>query len=174
MVTPPLGLVPSRSPSFGYAKKGRLGRLSRRPSGHGCCSALMNLWINAGSSIDGHLPSAWRVLYKRVYPTLKVGDATDASISMHGEGCMPQAAALRMSLWVPARNELTEWMQAPRDCDMCPSNVREEPIDGLSLEWGSEWTGLWNLLGALQILRSLWPRTVQTIVSVWPRLALPR
>ena len=66
---------------------------------------------------------------------------------MHGEGCIPQAAALRMSLWVPARNEWTEWMPAPHDCDMCPSNVREELIDGLSLERGSEWTNEWNLLG---------------------------
>ena len=52
---------------------------------------------------------------------------------MHGQGCMLQAAALRMNLWVPVRNEWTEWMSAPHDCDMCPSNVRGEPIDGLSL-----------------------------------------
>ena len=52
---------------------------------------------------------------------------------MHGEGCMPQAATLRMSLLLPLRNEWTEWMSAPHEYDMCPSNLREEPIDGLSL-----------------------------------------
>ena len=46
---------------------------------------------------------------------------------MHGEVCMPQAAALRMSLWVPARNEWTEWMSTLHDYDMCPSNVRLVP-----------------------------------------------
>ena len=81
-----------------------MGRLSRRPLGHGGCSVPMNRWTNAGGSIDGHLPSAWRVLYKRVYRRLKAGDVIDTSIPLHGEGCMPQAAALRMSLWVPARN----------------------------------------------------------------------
>ena len=49
--TPPLGLVPWRSPSLGYAKKGRVGRLSRRPSGHGGCSVPMNRWTNEGGSI---------------------------------------------------------------------------------------------------------------------------
>ena len=34
-----------------------------------------------------------------------MGDVLDASIPMHEEGCMPQAAALRMSLRVPAKNE---------------------------------------------------------------------
>ena len=34
---PPLGLGP-----FGYAKKGRVVRLSRRSSGHGGCSVPMN------------------------------------------------------------------------------------------------------------------------------------
>ena len=29
-----------------------------------------------------------------VYPRLEAGDAIDASIPMHEEGCMPQAAAL--------------------------------------------------------------------------------
>ena len=85
--------------------------------------------------------------YKRVYPRLKAGDAIDASIPMHEEGCMPQTAALRMSLRVAARNESTELMSAPHDCDMCPSNVREEPMDGLSLECGAEQIGVWNLLG---------------------------
>ena len=143
---PPLGMVPWRSSSLGYAKKGRVGRLSRRPSGHGGCSVPMKRWTNASGSIDWHLLSAWKVLYKRVYPRLKAGNAINASIPMHGEGCMPQAAALRMSLSVPARNKWTKWMSAPHDCDMCLSNVREEPIDRLSLEWGSEWTGVWNLL----------------------------
>ena len=36
--------------------------------------------------------------YKRIYSRLKAGDAIDASIPMHEEGCMPQAAALSMSL----------------------------------------------------------------------------
>ena len=122
-------------------------RLSRRPSGHGGCSVPMNRWRNAGGSIDGHLPIAWRVPYKLVYPRLKAGKAINASIPMHGEGSMPQVAALRMSLRVPVRNEWTEWMSAPHDCDMCPSNVREEPMDGLSLECGAERIGVWNLLG---------------------------
>ena len=69
----------------------------------------MNRWSNAGGSIDGHLPIAWKVPYKRVYPRLKAGDPIDASIAIHGEGCMPQAAALKMSLRVPVRNEWTEW-----------------------------------------------------------------
>ena len=30
---------------------------------------------------------------------------------------------------------------------MCSSNVREEPMDGVSLECGVERIGLWNLLG---------------------------
>ena len=107
----------------------------------------MNRWTNAGVSIDGHLPIAYRTSYKRVYPRLKAGDAMDASILMHGEGCMPQAATLRMCLPVPARNVWTEWMSAPHDCDMCPLNAREEPIDGLNLEWDLEWTGVWNPLG---------------------------
>ena len=66
------------------------------PLGHGDCSVPINLWSNAGGSIDGHLPIVWRVPYKRVYPRLKAGDAIDASILMHGEGCMPQAAELCM------------------------------------------------------------------------------
>ena len=107
----------------------------------------MNWWINAGGSIDGHLSIAWKVPYKRVYPRLKVGDAIDASIPMHGEGRMPQAAALKMRLRMPAKNEWSEWMSAPHDCDMCPSNVREEPIDGPSVEWGFERTGVWKILG---------------------------
>ena len=37
-------------------------------------------------------------------------------------------------------------MSVPQDCDMCPSNVREEPIDGLSIECGAERIGVWNLL----------------------------
>ena len=41
---------------------------------------------------------------------LKAGDAIDASIPMHEEGCMPQAAALRMNLRVPARNKWTEYL----------------------------------------------------------------
>ena len=125
---------------------------------------------NAGDSIDGHLFSAWRVLYKRVYPRLKAGDAIDASIPMHGEGCMPQATALRMCLRVPVRNEWTEWTEwisAPHDCDMCPSNVREEPIDGLSLDEAKSELVNGISWGTLQGLRSLWTRTVQTIVSVW-------
>ena len=85
--------------------KGRVGRLSRRPSGHGGCNVPKNRWTNAGGSIDGHLPIAWRVPYKRVYPRSKTGDAINASIPMHGEGCIPQVAALRMSLRVPVRNE---------------------------------------------------------------------
>ena len=93
-----------------------------------------------------HLPIAWRVPYKRVYLRLKAGDAIDASIPMHGEECMPQAAALRMSLWVPARNEWTEWMSALHERDMFSSNVREDSIDGLSLEWGKARSGVWNLL----------------------------
>ena len=144
---PSLGLVPWRSPSLDYAKKGWVGRLRRRPSGHGGYSVPMNLWTNAGGSIDGHLPIAWRMPYKRVYPRLKAGDAIDASIPMHEEECMPQAAALRMSLRVPARNEWTEWMSAPHDCDMCPSNAREETMDRLSLECGAERIGVCNLLG---------------------------
>ena len=109
----------------------------------------MNRWTNAGGSIDWHLPIAWRAPYKRVYPRLKVGDATDASFPMHGEGCMPQAAALRISLRVLARNEWTEWMLAP-----LLSEAKSELVYGIS--WGT-----------LQSLRSLWPRTVQMIVSVW-------
>ena len=38
-------------------------------------------------------------------------------------------------------------MSAPHDCDMCPSTVREEPMDGLSLECGAERIAVWNLLG---------------------------
>ena len=30
---------------------------------------------------------------------------------------------------------------------MCPSDVREEPVNGLSLECGAERIGVWNLLG---------------------------
>ena len=82
-----------------------------------------------------------------VYPRSKAGDIIDASIPMHGEGCMPQVTALKISLWVPARNEWMEWMTAPHDCDICPSNVREDHIDGLSLEWGLKRTGVWQLLG---------------------------
>ena len=134
--------------SFSWlCKKGRVGRLSRRPTGHGGCSIPTNQWTNAGGSIDEHLPIAWRVPYKRVYPRLKVGDAIDASIPMHGEGRMPQAAVLRMSLRVPARNEWSEWMSAPHDCDMCPSNMREESMDRLSLEWGKERIGVWKYPG---------------------------
>ena len=69
---------------------------------------------------NGHLPSAWRVPYKRVYPRSKAGDTKYASILMHGNRCMPQAAALKMGLWVPARNEWIEWMTAPHGCDICP------------------------------------------------------
>ena len=69
---PPRGLLPWRSPSLGYAKKRRMRRLSRRFSGHGGCSVPMNRWTNAGDSIDGHLPSAWRVPYKRVCECLRV------------------------------------------------------------------------------------------------------
>ena len=77
---PLLGLVHWRSPSLGYAEKGRVGRLSRRPSGHGGFSVPMNRWANAGRSIDGHLPTAstqWPTgisqvesgrRYRRVYP----------------------------------------------------------------------------------------------------------
>ena len=65
-----------------------------------------------------------------------MGDAINASIPMYGEGCMPQVAVLRVSLRVLVRNESTERMSAPHDCDMCPSNVRGEPIDGLPLERG--------------------------------------
>ena len=89
IVIPPLGLVPWQSPSLGYAKKGRVGMLSRRLLGYGGYSVPINEWINAGGSIDGHLPSAWRVPYKRVYLRSKAGHAIDASILMHGEGCMP-------------------------------------------------------------------------------------
>ena len=144
---PPLGLVPWRSSSLGYAKKGRVGGLRRRPWGHGGCSVPMNQSTNAGGSIDGYLPIAWRVPYKRVYPSLKAGDAMNASIPQHKEGFMTHAAALRMSLRVPERKEWTEWMSGPHDCDMCPSNVRGEPIDGLSVECSAERIGVWNLLG---------------------------
>ena len=65
--SPFLGLLPWRSPSLGYAKKGRVGSFSRRPSGHGGCSVPMNRWKNAGGSTDGHLPIARRVPYKRVF-----------------------------------------------------------------------------------------------------------
>ena len=115
---PRLGLGPWRSSSLGFAKKGRAGRLNRRPPGHGGCSVPMNRWTNAGSSIDGHLPIAWRVPYKRVYPRLKAGDAIDASTPMHKEGCMPQVAVLSMCLRLPARKKWTEWMWVPHDCDM--------------------------------------------------------
>ena len=94
-----------------------------------------------------HLPIAWRVPYKRVYRRFKAGDAIHVSIPIYGEGCMPQAAALRMSLRVPVRNKWTECMSAPHDCDMCPSNLREDPVNGLSLEWGKKRIGEWNLLG---------------------------
>ena len=47
--------------------------------------------------IDGHLPIARRVPYKRVYPRSKAGDTINASIPMHEEGCMPHAAGL--SVW---------------------------------------------------------------------------
>ena len=71
--SPPLGLGPWQNPSLGIAKKGRVGRLSRRPSSHRGCSVPMDRWTNAGGSIDGHLPIAWREPYKRVYPRLKSG-----------------------------------------------------------------------------------------------------
>ena len=45
-----------------------------------------------------------------------------------------------------AKKDGWEWIWAPHDCDMCPSNVREESIDGFSLEWGKEQIGVWNLL----------------------------
>ena len=96
IISPPLGLVPWRNSSHGYAKKEQVRRLSRRPSGHGGCGVPMNRRTNAGGSIDETLPSAWRVASKRVYPRLKAGDAIDASILMHWEGCMPQAASLKM------------------------------------------------------------------------------
>ena len=68
----------------------------------------MNRWTNAGGSIDGHLPSAWRVPYKRVYPRLEARDAINTSISMHEEGRMPQTAALSMS--ASACEEWVNWM----------------------------------------------------------------
>ena len=139
---PPLGLLPWRSPSLGYAKKGRVGRLSRRHLG----GVSRRVYPNAGGSIDAHLPIVWRVPYKRVYPRLKEGDAIDASIPMHGEGCMPQAAALCMRVWVPVKNEWNAWMSEPHDWDMCPSNVREDSINRLSLECGAERIGVWNLI----------------------------
>ena len=37
-----------------------------------------------------------------------MGDATDASIPIHGEGCMAQAAALYMRVLVPVKNEWNE------------------------------------------------------------------
>ena len=44
-------------------------------------------------------------IFHDLIPRLKAGDVIDVSIPMHGEGCMPQAAALRVRLRVPARNE---------------------------------------------------------------------
>ena len=105
---PPLGLLPWQSPSLGYAKKGRVGRLSRWPSGHEGCSVPMNRWTNAGGSIDGHFPIAWRVSYKRVYLRMKAGDAIDASIPMHEEGCMPRHRAEYES--ASACEEWVNWM----------------------------------------------------------------
>ena len=161
--SPSLGLVPWRSPSLGYAKKGRVGRLSRRPLGHGGCRVPMNRWTNAGGSIDGHLPTVWRMPYKRVYPSLTVGDAIDAFIPTHGEGYMAQAAALRMSLRVPARNEWTKWTSAPHDCDVpfeCERRLYRRALSWMQqLVYGISW-------GTLQRLRSLWPKTVQKVVSV--------
>ena len=132
-----LGLVPWRSPSLGSAKTRRVEWLRRLPSGHGGCSVPMNNRTNAGGSIDGHFPIAWRVPYKRVHPRLKAGHAIDASIPMHEEGCMPQAAALRMSLRVPARNEWTEWISAPHDCDMCTLGKAMGKVD-LDVSPGAE------------------------------------
>ena len=58
---------------------------------------------------------------------------------------------------------LNEWQR--RMTVMCHSNAGEEPIGGLSLE--CFFFSSWIFSGKLQCLRSLWPRTVQTIVSVW-------
>ena len=77
---------------------------------HGGCSVSMNRWKNVAGSIDGLLRITWSVPYKRVYPRLKARDAINASIPMHGEVCMPQVAALRISLQVPVWNEWTEWL----------------------------------------------------------------
>ena len=90
---------------------------------------------------------------------MKAGDAIDASIPMHGEGCIPQAAALRMS-------ELNECQR--RMTVICVLRMREKTLYTGSLlikpkselVYGTSW-------GTLQSLRSLWPRTVQTSVSVW-------
>ena len=73
--------------------------------------------------MDGHLPIARRVPYKRLYPRLKAGDAIDASIPMHREGCMPQAAALKMSLRVPVRNECQRRMTV-----ICILRMREKNL----------------------------------------------
>ena len=75
----------------------------------------MNRWTNAGGSIDGHIPIVWRVPYKRVYPRLKTGDALNASIPMHGEGCMPRCGAENESAsaceeWVNWMNVSTAWL----------------------------------------------------------------
>ena len=38
-------------------------------------------------------------------------------------------------------------MSAPHDSVMCPLNVREEPMNGLSLVCCAQRIGVWNLLG---------------------------
>ena len=59
-------------------------------------------------------------------------------------------------------------MSAPHDCDMCLLNVKEDSMDGLSLERGKERVGDWNLLeDTAKPPQSVTKNSPKTIVSVW-------
>ena len=76
------------------------------------------------------------MLHKRVYPELKEKYASHVFILINGEGCISQAATWGMSLCLRKMNELNEGgrMITQRDWNKYLLNVREDPINGLSLE----------------------------------------
>ena len=63
-----------------------------------------------------------------------------------GGGTENESATACDCLRLPARNEWSERMSALHDCDMCPLNVKEDSMDGLSLERGKERICDWNLV----------------------------